>query len=482
MRSTIGLLVIALTFLPFTGGGAQAAETEQTVGTERQTSLTLTIYQLNLALVQDQRTVTLSEGLNRIAFEGVSAQLQPETVVLEGEAKEPLELIEQRYLASVISPQELLAASVGRQVRVAIVNPKTGDEKIETATVLSATDGLVLKMGDRIETQPPGRLIYASIPANLREKPTLVLALNSAKGDMPSLALGYLTGGLSWSANYVAELDATETSLSLSARASIANNSGAAYRNARLTLVAGNPSRVAEARPLVADGLQRADILVLAAAKPQSTPASPGAEAVSEFYRYTIDRQISLGEREAVQLVLFEAAAVPVKKEYFLNDSAPVTAPVGSDPTPVPVSTRLNFENRKSGGLGTPLPGGVVRAYEQSVDGATVFLGEDRVGETPADKPVKLTLGQAFDVTAERRQTNVERPTDRSYEASEEITLHNAKNKPVTVSVVENLPGEWRILEESESHEKASSSAALWRVDVPANGEHKLTFHVESRF
>src|SRR5208282_373249 len=188
------------TFAPFMGGRAQAAETEQTVGTDRQTSLTLTIYQLNLALVQDQRTITLSEGLNRIAFEGVSAELQPETVVLEGEAKEPLELIEQRYLASVISPQELLAASVGRQVRVAIVNPKTGDEKIETAIVLSATDGLVLKMGDRIETQPPGRLIYDSIPTNLREKPTLVLALNSSKGDTPSLALGYLTGGLSWSA------------------------------------------------------------------------------------------------------------------------------------------------------------------------------------------------------------------------------------------------------------------------------------------
>ncbi|HYB10736.1 MAG TPA: DUF4139 domain-containing protein [Alphaproteobacteria bacterium] len=480
MRPAIGLLAITLIFAPFVGSSPRAAETEQNVGLDRQTGLALTIYQLNLALVQDQRTVSLDEGINHIAFEGVSAELQPETIVLEGETSGPVELIEQRYLANVISPEELLQASVGQQVRVAIVNPKTGEEKIEPATVLSATGGVVLKMGDRIETQPPGRLIYDSIPANLREKPTLVFALKSARGSTASLALGYLTGGLAWSANYVAELDASETNLSLSARASITNESGAAYRNARLTLVAGNPSRIAEARPL--NTLRAADATVALAAKVPSPSTSPGPEAVSEFYRYAVDRQTSIGERETVQLALFDAAAVPVKKEYFMNDSAPVTSPVGSDPTPVPVISKLNFDNKKSGGLGTPLPGGIVRAYERSPDGSPVLLGEDRIAETPVDKPVKLTLGQAFDVTAERRQTNVERPTDRSYEANEEITLHNAKNKSVTVAVVENLPGDWRILDESESHEKVNSSVALWRVDVPANGEHKLTFHVESRF
>jgi hypothetical protein len=480
MRPTIGLLAMALTAASLAGGGTHAAETERTVSPDQQTALTLTIYQSNLALVQDRRTVALGEGPNRISFEGVSAQLRAETVVLEGGTNEPLELIEQRYYANVISPQELLVASVGHQVRVAIVNPKTGDERIETATVLSATDGLVLKMGDRIETQPSGRLIYDSIPANLRERPTLVLTLNSAKGASPSLTLGYLTGGLAWSANYVAELDASETNLSLSARASITNDSGAAYRNARLTLVAGNPNRVAEARPL--EAFQRVASPAFASGKLVSEPASPGAEAISEFYRYTIDRQISLGERETVQLALLDASAVPVKKEYFLNDSAPVTAPVGSEPTPVPVTARLNFENKKSSALGTPLPGGIVRVFERGPDGASVFLGEDRIAETPVDRPVKVTLGQAFDVTAERRQTNVARPTDRSFEASEEITLHNAKDKPVTVNVVESFPGDWSILEESESHEKASSSAALWRVELPANSVRKLTFRVESRF
>jgi len=482
MRPTIGLSLPILVLALLMSGGAHAAGDELTVDPDRQISLTLTIYQQDLALVEDQRTVALTEGLNRIAFEGVSAQLRPETVVVGTGANEPVRLIEQRYQNNLVTPQSLLVASVGHQIRVAIQNPKTGDEKIEPATVLSATGGVVLKLGDRIETTAPGRLIFNSVPDNLRERPTLVLAFTGLKGGSAPLTLGYLSGGLGWSANYVAELNGSEDNLSLNGRASIANDSGATYRNAHLILVAGNPNRRAEeatrARLRVADGITPAP------SSPEGAPqqAAPSPEAVSEFYRYSIDREIGLDEREAIQLALLEATAVPVKKEYSLNDSPPVTSQGGSEPTPLPVVARLNFDNKKSAGLGMPLPSGIVRVYQRDAAGASFFLGEDSLSNTAADKPVKLTLGQAFDVTAERRQTNARRPTDRSYEASEEIVLHNAKDKPVTVTVVENLSGDWRIIEESDKHEKATSSAAQWRVEVPAKGERKLTFQVESRF
>ena len=480
MRPTIRLSLPVLTLALLMSGAADAANDELTVKPDQQISLTLTIYQQDLALVEDQRTVALTEGLNRIAFEGVSAQLRPETVVVGTGTNEPVQLIEQRYQNNLITPQALLVASVGHQIRVAIQNPKTGEEKIEMATVLSATDGIVLKLGDRIETTAPGRLIYDSVPDNLRERPTLALALTGLKGGSAPLTLGYLTGGVGWSANYAAELDASEDKLALSGRASIANESGAAYRNAHLVLIAGNPNRIAEGPPRPGFGAVRT--LAAPAAEAAPKQAVPTPEPVSEFHRYSIDREISLNERETVQLALLEAPSVSIRKEYLLNDSAPVTSQGGSEPTALPIVTRLNFDNKKSAGLGMPIPGGIVRIYQRDAGGTSLFLGEDSIPGIAADKPVKLTLGHTFDVTAERRQTSARRPTDRSYEATEEIVLHNAKDKAVTVTVVENLSGDWRIIDESDKHEKATSSAAQWRIEIPANGERKLTFQVETRF
>ena len=458
---------------------ASAADDELSVSPEQQTGLTLTVYQQDLALVQDRRTVKLTEGLNRIAFADVSAELRLETAWAEGVGGDQLQLVEERYDHDLLTPGALLEAAVGHDIRVAIRNPQTGEERIQAATVLAAQQGVVLKIGDRIETEAPGRLVYASVPPNLRQRPTLVLALTSLKaGELP-IELSYLTGGLGWAANYVAELDASEDKISLSGRASVSNASGARFANAHLILVAGSLNRVSGPVPLPQAEPRMGVAMAMDKAAP--SPAPPAPEPLSEYYRFAFNREVQLGDRETIQLPLLEAAEVPVKKQYWLADFAPMR--VGSDePIPLRIDVRLSFDNSKAAGLGMPLPRGIVRVYQHWADGTVAFLGEDGIAGTPAGKPVKLTLGQAFDVTAERRQTSFARPSEKSTELGEEIALHNAKDKPVTITVVETMAGDWRILEESDSHEEATATSARWRIEVPAAGTHKLIYRVLSRF
>jgi len=470
-------LPLLVPIIVLAASSASAADDELSIPPEQQTAVALTVYQQDLALVQDRRLVKLTEGLNRIAFAAVSAELRPETVWAEGVGGDRLQLVEQRYDHDLLTPGALLEAAVGHEVRIAFRNPQTGEERIEPATVLAARQGVVLKIGDRIETEAPGRLVYDSVPPNLRQRPTLVLALTSLKaGEMP-IELGYLTGGLGWAANYVAELDDSQDRLSLSGRASVSNTSGASFANARLILVAGSLNRVSAPVPRLQPEARAGMAVAMAA----SSPAPPAAEPLSDYYRFAFSREVQLGDRETIQLPLLEAAAVPVKKQYWLADSA--VARVGSDePIPLRIDIRLSFDNSKAAGLGMPLPRGIVRVYQRSEDGTAAFLGEDGMAGTPAGKPVKLTLGQAFDVTAERRQTSFARPSEKSTELGEEITLHNAKGKPVTVTVVETMAGDWRILEESDTHEEATATSARWRIEVPAEGTHKLTYRVLSRF
>ena len=228
----------------------QAAFAETPVGADKQSAIAVTIYNNDLALVRDSRTVTLTQGENDLAFIEVSAGIRPETALLTGRGT-PLDIVEQNFDFDLLTPQKLLEKSVGQTIRVVRTNPETGADTTEDATVLSVAEGqVVLKIGDRIEVTPPGRLVYSAVPANLRDRPTLVVKLASQQaGDVP-VDLSYLTRGLSWSADYVAELSPDEKTLNLNGWVTLTNMSGIAYNNAKLQLVAGE---VNQYQPAAAD-------------------------------------------------------------------------------------------------------------------------------------------------------------------------------------------------------------------------------------
>ncbi len=470
---------VALALCPL----AHAAVQEKPSTLADQQSVAVTIYNENLALVKDQRRIGFDAGRNRLALREVSARMRPETALLRSLSHPgSLSLLEQNFDFDLLTPAKLLEKYVGRQVRVFRINPKSGEESFETATVLAATAGVVLRIGDRIETGLPGRIVYDGVPANLRDRPTLVSELDAARSGAQTVELSYLTGGLSWKADYVAELNAADTALDLNGWVTLTNQSGTAYPNARLQLVAGDVNRVPdELRVAKAMLAQRA----AAAEAPRNDMAQ---ESLFEYHLYTLQRPTTISDNQTKQVALLAAQGVPVTKELVLQGSDYYyRTSVGGIGQKLKVGVFVQLENRESSRLGMPMPKGVVRVYKKDSAGNAQFVGEDRIDHTPKNETVRLKLGEAFDVTADKKQTDFKRrePTNRAsyvFESAYEIVLRNAKKEAATVVVREPVPGDWTMLEQSQPHTKVAAGTAEWKVRVPAEGSTTLRYRVLVRY
>jgi hypothetical protein len=473
--------VLLVLFLFSSVGLAGTSEIISTL-TDQQ-GVAVTIYNKNLALVKDKRHINLQKGENELAFREVSAKMRPETAFLQTTSqKQSLTVLEQNFDFDLLTPKKLLEKYVGKKIGVIKTHPTTGEETTEEATVLSTNNGVVLRVGDRIETgMSGGRLIFPDVPDNLRDRPTLVMNLLSNSSQPQDLELSYLTGGLSWQADYVAELNSAEDHLDLLGWVTLTNTSGTSYNNARLQLVAGDVHQVQpELRRMVRK--QAVDIAYEAGA-PQMAQ-----EALFEYHLYTLDRPTNILENQTKQVSLLQADNVPSQKEYLLKgQDYYYRNRYGDLGSKKKVGVYLMFTNAKSENLGMPLPKGTVRVYKQDSMGNVQFVGEDRIDHTPDNEEVRLKLGDAFDVTADRKQTDFKKLAgfgryNYVFESAFLIELKNAKSEDVTVKVVEPMPGDWEVLSESLSHEKTSSSAATWYVKVPAKGSAKLTYRVKVRY
>ncbi len=441
-----------------------------------QRDVAVTIYNENLALVKDGRRVKLERGANRLAWREVSAQMRPETALLRN-LSDPagLRLIEQNFDFDLLTPQKLLEKYVGREVTVISVNPATGAEKREAATVLATNGGGVLRFADRIETGVPGRLAFSEVPDNLRDKPTLVITLDNKIGGEQSLELSYLTGGLSWKADYVAELNEKDERLDINGWVTLTNRSGTAYPDARLQLVAGDVNRVQEE---LARGRPPQFM-----AKAAEAGADMSQEALFEYHLYTLERPTTIADNQTKQVALMSAASVPVKKELLFEGQNYYYAGQYSElGRKLKAGVFVEFTN-KGEGLGIPLPKGVVRVYKKDSKGNAQFIGEDRIDHTPRNETARLKLGEAFDVTADRKQTDFRKLAGTSrynyvFESAHQLTIKNAKSEAVAVKVAEPMPGDWQMLSESHPHIKAAANTAVWHISVPAEGKAVLTYRV----
>jgi hypothetical protein len=455
---------------------APVAFAETPIGADKQTAVAVTIYNNDLALVRDSRTVTLSAGENELAFIEVSAGIRPETALLTGRGTQ-LDIIEQNFDFDLLTPQKLLEKSVGQTIRVVRTNPETGADTTEDATVLSVAEGqVVLKIGDRIEVTPPGRLVYSAVPANLRDRPTLVVKLDSKQvGDVP-VDLSYLTHGLSWAADYVAELSPDEKTINLNGWVTLTNMSGIAYKDAKLQLVAGEVNQVQPAEP--APMMEAMDAV-------GGVRQKMVEQAAFEYHLYSLDRPTTLKENQTKQVALLAADAIPVEKQYLLLNVAQLGNNYGSrigETQRVNAEVRMKIKNEEASHLGIPLPSGVVRVYKADSDGNAIFVGEDHIDHTPKNEQLDLLLGRAFDVTARGKQVSYERISDNVYENAYEIEVKNAKKEPITVTLREYVPGDWKMLEESTESTKPDAATAEWQLQVPAEGSAKLSYKVRITF
>ena len=478
-RRTTALAITSLLSI-----GAFAAENlEESRSTlNDQQSVAVTIYNQDLALVKDTRKVNIKAGLNALALRDVSAQMQPETALLRSiNAPGSLTLLEQNFDFDLLTPQKMLEKYVGKTVGIVKANPTTGVETTEQATVLAANNGVVLKMGNRIETGLPGRIVYDNVPANLRDRPTLVTQIMNKGAIDQTVELSYLTGGLGWKADYVAELNDKENQLDLSGWVTLTNTSGTSYKNAKLQLVAGDVNRVQQnMRPT----MMRKNMDMMAA----EAVAPMAEESLLEYHLYTLDRPTTIAENQTKQVALLSATSVPVRKELVLQGTEYYyQGQYGDIGTKMKVGVFIEFDNKEASKLGMPLPKGILRVYKKDSKGNAQFVGEDNIDHTPKNETVRLKLGQAFDVTADKKQTDFKvlpnpQKGHNAYESAYELVLKNAKKEKVTVTVQEPISGEWTMVSESAPHSKANSHLALWKIDIPAEGSTTLTYRAQVKY
>ena len=456
-------------------------ETQQSVTGQRdQTDLSITVYNSDLALVRDVREIALPNGISQLKFMDIASTINPATVHFRS-LLDParLSVVEQNYEYDLLEPAKLLAKYVGREVtlmRPRQVNGTTEFEDLK-ATLIADNNGPVWKIGNEIVTGfNPAGIRFPDLPENLYDRPTLLWTLENRGAGKQKVEASYLAGHLSWSTDYVLTVNRDETAADLDGWVTLVNNSGASFQNARLQLVAGDLNRVPAEMQYKA--MMTSDAVVAGRA-----PAPFQQEAFSEYHLYTLGRRTSISDKETKQISLLDASSVPVSKiyevdgqPYYFRGAVKPGAPVHD-----PVQVYYRFKNEEKSSLGMPLPSGTVRVYQADSQGSVQFAGEDRITHTPKDESVSLHVGNAFDVVAERKQTDYREVSPRVHEMEYEITLRNHKTIPITVEVNEPIGGDWEMLSANQNWTKTAAFAAQFTVRIDKDGTAVLRYRVRVR-
>ncbi len=470
-RNRYGMILAGFAFLWLTEGAPAAAPLESTLSDQE--SVAVTVYNNGLGLVREVRKIPVPAGVGELRFMDVAAQIKPETVHIRPLAGN-LAVLEQNYEYDLLSPAKLLEKQVGREVELVRLNEKTKENEVVRATLLSTNNGMVYRSGDRILLNPKGEVRLTRVPDDLIAKPTLVWLFKGGGGTQ-KVETSYMTRGLTWQADYVLVLDSADRKAGLTGWVTLDNTSGTTYRDAKLQLVAGDVQKVEEERKFEMSKARGA----------MAIPAAPQfkEQAFFEYHLYTLERPATVKQNQKKQIRLLEAENVPVRKDlvyrgqsYYYRDK--MGYPVSNEK----VGVFLIFENRKDHGMGMPLPKGIVRVYKADDSGAQQFIGEDRIDHTPKDEKVRIKVGNAFDVVAERRQTDYEVVSDYVREVAFEVKIRNHKEEDVVVRVVEPIAFDWKVLSASHPHEKADARTLEFKVPVPKGKEALLKYRVRVKF
>lgn len=473
------LLVAALTIPAL--AGAAPKESEIVSSLQSQKNIAVTIYNSNLGLVRDTRDIELPKGISSVKFMDVASQIDPTSVLIKSlDHPGGIRVVEQNYEYDLLNPQKLLDKYVGKQMTLVLKQQVNGSDQFveQPATLLSNNNGQqVWRIGNSIVINPVNiaQMKFPEVPENLISEPTLVWMLESDRALSHQIEASYLTAGMSWDANYVLLVDPTDTKADLNGWVTIKNNSGTPFRNAELKLVAGTINRAPQAlRP----GFE-ARQAVEAAGKPQFQE-----ESFFEYHLYTLDRRTTLRNNESKQIALLSATGVPVQKQFVVASSAYYYQGYNNVGGVVKekVGVYLQFVNSESNRLGMPLPAGTVRLYKADSKGSQQLIGEDRIEHTPKDEQVRLRVGEAFDVTAERKQTDYRSLAKNVYEYAYEVSIRNHKKEDITVRVLESIGGDWEILSSSFPPKKLSAFNVAFDVPIAKDGSATLACRVRVKY
>jgi len=444
---------------------------------EDQTELSLTVYNSDLALVRDVRTLQLSRGVSDLRFMDVAATVNPATVHFRS-LTEPsrLGVLEQNYEYDLLEPEKLLRKYVGRDVTLVRTRQEAGTvrEEAVTARLLSYNNAPVWQIGGEIVTgYPSSHIRFPELPGNLFARPTLIWSLNNEGGTRHRVEASYLATKLSWNADYVLTVARDDKSADLDGWVTITNGSGTGFRNASLQLVAGELNRVRQAF-----GRMEADLMTARAASVAEQKMTQ--EAFSDYHLYTLERKTTVNNNQTKQVSMLGASAFPVAKQYVVNGQSFYYRNVQNPGAPIKdvVQVFYQFKNETKSGLGLPMPSGTVRVYQSDSKGGVQFVGEDHIDHTPKDETLKLKIGNAFDVIAERKQLDFQKIASNVYEVEYEVVVRNHKTTPITVEINEPIGGTWRIVRSTHEATKTDAWAAQFHVPVAVDGTGRLNYRV----
>ncbi len=460
---------------------AFAQSTDQITTARDRQSVNITVYNSNLGLVRETRRLTLPAGRIALRFADVTAQIRPETVHLASlTAPSSLRILEQNYQYDLLNPAKLLDKFVGREITLVLRRYQNNTETFEpvTATLLSNNGGQVWRIRGQIVINPSNiaEMRFPDLPKNLVATPTLVWDLENSESAAQTIEASYLTGGLNWRADYVLVVNAEDTKGDLQGWVTLTNASGATFEDARLQLVAGDVNRVSEQRNYAVAGAMLR--------KEADSVSQFQEQGFFEYHLYTLQRPTTIRDNETKQVSLLEAAGFEVKKEFVVNGQRYYYTNYNNPGQPIKekVGVYIQFRNSQQNKLGMPLPAGTVRLYKKDDKGNQQFIGEDRIDHTPKDEDVRVKVGDAFDIVAERKQTDYKVIAKNVYEYAYEIKIRNHKESSVNIVVNEPSGGDWEMISSTFEAKKTAAFAAQFNVPVAKDGEATLAYRVRVRY
>ncbi|MEL6149553.1 MAG: DUF4139 domain-containing protein, partial [Chloroflexota bacterium] len=347
--------------------------------------------------------------------------------------------------------------------------------------------GVIIQLRDGSVTLLQGSEVrdvrFPNLPDGLITRPTLRWTLNSATGGDQQVELTYLTGGINWTADYNLLLGTDNTSLDLNGWVTLNNNSGTAYTDAQVKLVAGDVNRLPDQQLRAFEEAEMAFDTATGAPAPGATQRE-----FFEYQLYEINRRVTVGNNETKQVEFVTGAGVPAST-YFVYNSSPQFYPYGYALTDAgygvtgitDVQNYLEFSTGEENGLGADLPAGRVRVYQEDVDGAALLIGENRIDHTPEGEDISIFLGNAFDLVGERTQVSFQYIASNVIEETYEIELRNRKDdEAVEIRVPETLYRwtNWEIITASDNFEQLNSNQIEFRVMVEPGEEKVITYTV----
>ncbi|MYE27754.1 MAG: hypothetical protein F4X87_11195 [Chloroflexi bacterium] len=451
-------------------------------------NISLTVYNDGAALVREKRQMTLEPGVNSVTIRDVAATIDPTSFGFKS-LSDPAGtvVLEQSYRYDKGEADALLADFIGETVEISI----SADERYSGELLQIQGEKALLRTA-------PNEIVFVSLynvrgikfPAPLDDLytgPSLQLLLNSDSAGEHEVALSYLAGGMNWNADYSVYLNSAEEAFDLTGLITLRNGSGRAFDNATLKLVAGEVSRIEQEKAVYAE--ERV-MMAMSAAADHSEEVEQ--RNLSEFKLYAVARPITIADGETKQIEFVSGADIMATINYVFDSSPsfggyyrPIDYLEGSRAESGDVRTYLAFNTGDASGLGADLPAGRVRVYKADVDGAHLLIGESGISHTAKGDEVLLGLGNAFDLTGERIQTDFSFVSRRVARESFEIRLRNRKDDdPVSIVVPERLYRwrDWQIIQSSAPFVKVDNASIEFDITVAPGAEEALSYTVEYSF